>query len=104
MHHIPLPPPPPCAVGDEITPNPEALRFTFNPAEPGRKKKQKEEPTFYRDQVSTVLHSLTHALVCATLLYIPECLGKSFMVVIFVTPADKKNNSDVSASYESLHQ
>ena len=43
-------------VGDEITPNPEALRFTFNPAEPSRKKKQKEEPTFYRDQVSIVSH------------------------------------------------
>ena len=31
-------------------------------------------------------------------------MHKMYLVVIFVTPADMKNDSDISASYGSLHQ
>ena len=52
------------------------------------------------------MYSIYYSVYVYMYIYMLEVLHKClhFMVVIFVMPADMKNDSDVSASYGSLHQ
>ena len=55
-------------------------------------------------RTSTILRSIDTRVVWVTIFNHYCILSQRFMTVIFVMTADMKNDSDVSASYSSLHQ